>query len=384
MAQHPEEPRTSRVRSYIDPRTELPQSWGMNPVTRTESVGLINPLAQSGWSPGLGEGEEDEQKQKQKQKTLSSAEGSPDAGGEERTKTSLQSCESATEQPRGAKRKRSSQATPLLPLDYEEIRADIVKGNFIPLSIGRLQDVHWFIVGTYNKKTSKVSTAEPMTQTMSEENILRLAFNLTEMKVGEIEMSSTGWVNLIVCFTLPVYKSYWPTLCTCRMRETWKNVELYCYLVYAQLWGHYRYHDLMLRLTNREFMDDTKPLTYEEWCAAVEAFAKQKASLDIAIPDGCSEKEAQSAVKMRITYLLQTFNQNGLVKNGEAVALFQKRPIPIYRPALDEAPLAIALIEQNLTLTQFHRTGGVPEVGADKPRAISYQAHLFPLSFISV
>lgn len=384
MAQHPE-PRTTKRIGYIDPRTELPhplESWAMNQITRTESVGLINPLTQSGWSPGLGEGEEDEQKQKQK--TQSSAEGSLDAGEEGRTQTSLQSCESATERPTGAKRKRSSPTGPLLPLDYEEIRADIVKGNFIPLSIGRLQDVHWFIVGTYNKKTSKVSTAEPMTQTMSEDNILRLAFNLAEMKVGEIEMSSTGWVNLMVCFTLPVYKSYWPTLCTCRMRETWKNVELYCYLVYAQLWGHYQYHDLMLRLTNREFMDDTKPLTYEEWSRAVEDFAKKKASLDIAIPDGCSEKEAQSVVKMRIAYLLHTFNQNGLIKNGEVAVLFQKRPIPIYRPALDEAPVAIALNEQNLTLTQFHRTGGVPEVSTDKPRAISYQAHLFPLSFISV
>lgn len=381
MAQHPE-PRAAKIKGYVDPRTELPQSWTMSPVTRTESVGLINPLAQSGWSPGLGEEEGDEQKQKQK--TLTSAEGSLDAGEEAKTQTSLQSCESATERPMGAKRKRSSPTGPLLPLDYEEIRADIVKGNFIPLSIGRLQDVHWFIVGTYNKKTSKVSSVEPLGQTMSEENILRLACNLAEMKVGEIEMSSTGWVNLLVCFTLPVYKSYWPTLCTCRMRETWKNVELYCYLVYAQLWGHYRFHDLMLRLTNREFMDDTKPLTYEEWITAVEAFAKKKASLDIAIPDGCSEKEAQSVVKMRITYLLQTFNQNDLIKNGDAVALFQKRPIPIYRPALDEAPPAIALMEQNLTLTQFHRTGGVPEVGTDKPRAISYQAHLFPLSFISV
>ena len=384
MAQHQEEPRTSRVKSYIDPRTEMPQSWAMNPVTRTESVGLINPLAQSGWGPSLGEGEEDEQKQKQK--TPSSAEGSPDAAEEAKTQTSLQSCESATERPTGAKRKRSSPTGPLLPLDYEEIRADVVKGNFIPLSIGRLQDVHWFIVGTYNKKTSKVSSGEPMEQTMSEDNILRLAFELAEMKVGEIEMSSTGWVNLMVCFTLPVYKSYWPTLCTCRMRETWKNIELYCYLVYAQLWGHYQYHDLMLRLTNREFMGDTKPLTYEEWSRAVEAFAKKKASLDIAIPDGCSEKEAQSVVKMRIAYLLHTFNQNGLIKNGEVAVLFQKRPIPIYRPALDEAPVAIALNEQNLTLTQFHRTGGVADVGSggDKPRAISYQAHLFPLSFISV
>ena len=134
MAQHQEEPRTSRVKSYIDPRTELPQTWAMSPVTRTESVGLINPLAQSGWGPSLGEGEEDEQKQKQKQKTPSSAEGSLDAGGEAKTQTSLQSCESATERPTGAKRKRSSPTGPLLPLDYEEIRADIVKGSFIPLS----------------------------------------------------------------------------------------------------------------------------------------------------------------------------------------------------------------------------------------------------------
>ena len=384
MAQHPEEQRTTKVRSYIDPRTELPQPWAMNPITRTESVGLINPLAQSGWSPGLGEAEEDEQKQKQKQKTLSSAEASPDAGEEVRTQTSLQSCESATERVTGAKRKRSSPSGPLLPLDYEEIRADVVKGNFIPLSIGRLQDVHWFIVGTYNKKTSKVSSLEPMEQTMSEENILKLAMNMTEMNVGEIEMSSSGWVNLMVCFTLPVYKSYWPILCTCRMRETWKNVELYCYLIYTQLWGHYRYRDLMLRITNREFMDDTKPLTYEEWSAAVEAYVKRNTSLDIAIPDGCSEKEAQSVVKMRLTYLLKTFKLNGLITKGDAAVLFQKRPIPIYRPALDEAPPAIALMEQNLTLTQFHRTGGVPEVGTDKPRAISYQAHLFPLSFISV
>ena len=125
MAQHQEEPRTSRVKSYIDPRTELPQPWATNPVTRTESVGLINPLAQSGWGPSLGEGEEDEQKQKQK--TLTSAEGSLDAGEEAKTQTSLQSCESATERPTGAKRKRSSPTGPLLPLDYEEIRADIVK-----------------------------------------------------------------------------------------------------------------------------------------------------------------------------------------------------------------------------------------------------------------
>lgn len=382
MSQHQQEQRAAKVRVSTDPRTGLPHPLAMNQITRTESVDLINSLVQSGWSQSLVDVEEDEQRQK----TPSPAEGSLDAGEVVKTQTSSQSSESATERATGAKRKRSSPATPLLPLDYEELRAELVKASFIPFSIGRLQDVHWFIVGTYNKKTSKVSSVDPMEQTMTEENILRLAFNLAEMKVGEIEMSSSGWVNLLVCFTLPVYKSYWPVLCTCRMRETWKNIELYCYLVYAQLWGTYCYHDLMLRLTNREFMDDTKPLVYEEWCTAVEAFAREKASLDITVPEGCSEREAQSAVKMRITYLLQAFNQNGIIKKGEAVALFQKRPIPIYRPALDGAPPAIALTEQNLTLTQFHRTGVVPDVGGggDKPRAISYQAHLFPLSFISV
>lgn len=128
------------------------------------------------------------------------------------------------------------------------------------------------------------------------------------------------------------------------------------------------------------------PLSYKDWCESVEEYAKKKASLDIRVPDGCSEKEAHSFIKARLSFLLQVFNQCSFCTDkGFPIVLFQKRPILLYKSALEESTPALALTEQNITLTHFHRTegsGNFMDTESDKPRAIAYQAHLFPLSLI--
>lgn len=396
------------------PRPQSPPA--KHRITRTESVDLSASLLWPGMEeeeveesqdpsviqllPFHAESEQDQPASKRARKTAVPSSGA-DEGGKTlnfslKTTTSSPSSETVTAELEGQqqqqqttkRKKKSSSPTALTPFNFNELRADIIKSSFMPLSIGRMQDVHWFILGGYSRKFSRISETLPEDQTFSEETIFTMARNRELMGLGELELSQKGWVNIVVTFTLPIYQSYWPILCTCQMRETWKNIELYCYILYTQLWSHFRTHQNMLDVTGCDG-DPEKgvvPLSYKDWCESVEEYAKKKASLDIRVPVGCSEKEAHSFIKARLSFLLQIFNQCSFCTDkGFPIVLFQKRPILLYKSALDESTPALALTEQNITLTHFHRTegsGNFMDTESDKPRAIAYQAHLFPLSLI--
>lgn len=356
----------------------------MAKVTRTESVDL-NKMLQQGDTQAVEweelpesqdpnqlvvEFEERQQQQPQKEAKCVKEE-------VERTQISSRNLEQSTEL---ASPQQMKVKTPALPVNIKEIRSELVKSSFVPLSSGRMQDVSWFIVGPATKINNKFSLAEVEQQDMTDDAIYWLARDRTRMNQGDIEMNRSGWVNLIVAYTLPVYRSTWPILCTCRVRELWKNVELYCYLVYCQLWSHFKYHDAMVKLTSADKESDT-PLTYHDWSDGIEKTALEKYSVDIRIPDGCSEADAQPVVKARITYLLRAFSQCDLLNIGDPIVLVKKRSMPIYSPAVECLGLpALVSVEQGLTTTYFHRTGST--ASADKARTISFHAQLYPISLI--
>lgn len=357
----------------------------MAKVTRTESVDLNKMLQQGDTQPveweELPESQdpnqlvvefEERQQQQQPQREVKCVKGEV-----ERTPTCSRNLEQSTElaSPQQVKVK-----TPALPVNTKEIRSELVKSSFVPLSSGRMQDVSWFIVGPATKINNKFSLAEVEQQDMTDDAIYWLARDRTRMNQGDIEMNRSGWVNLIVAYTLPVYQSTWPILCTCKVRELWKNVELYCYLVYCQLWSHFKYHDAMVKLTSADKESDT-PLTYHDWSDGIEKTALEKYSVDIRIPDGCSEADAQPVVKARITYLLRAFSQCDLLNIGDPIVLVKKRSMPIYSPAVECLGLpALVSVEQGLTTTYFHRTGST--TSPDKARTISFHAQLYPISLI--
>lgn len=356
-------------------------------VMRTESVDLSKVLQQqqAEWEelpesqdPNLTLVDFEEQQQQQKKGEESAQK--PAKEEEERTQISSHNLERSMElvSPTQQQEPQVKTKSPTPPLNIKELRSELVKSSFIPLSSGRLQDVSWFIVGPVTKINNQFSSIELDQQTMTDDAIYWLARNRSRMTQGEIEMTRTGWVNLIVMYTLPVYQSAWPILCTCKVRELWKNVELYCYLVYCQLWSHYMYHESMVKLTGAR---DGALLSYHEWCEGIERVALERYSVDVRIPDGCSEADAQPVVKARITYLLRVFSECELTDVGDPIVLFKKRMMPLYSPAFECIDLpAVTCTEQGLTPTLFHRAGY--NGASDKMRTVSFHAQLFPVSFI--
>lgn len=383
-------------RNHVNPPPPPQSAPKIAKVTRTESVDLSKALLQSqlqGTHP-LAEWEElpesqdpnllvvelEDQQQQQQQKKKEGSVGKCDKEEAERTQTSLLNLEQSTElvNPNQQQQQQVKVKTPAPPVNIKELRSELVKSSFIPLSSGRMQDVAWFIVGPATKINNKFSMPELEQQDMTDDAIYWLARNRSRLTQGDIEMTRSGWVNLIVMYTLPVYHSAWPILCTCKVRELWKNVELYCYLVYCQLWADFRYHGEMVKLTGAE---NDSLLTYQEWSNGMEKIALEKYSVDVRIPDGCSEADAQPVVKTRITYLLRAFSQCELTNAGDPIVLFRKRTMPVYSPAIEGIDLpAITSTEQGLTATLFHRAGC--SGAADKSRTISFHAQLFPISLI--
>lgn len=256
--------------------------------------------------------------------------------------------------------------------EVESLRVLVRDKTFIPVSSGKLQDVYWMIIGAGEGDTQYLDD-----ELMDENARYVRACNRAAMGSGEVEMTKGGWVSLVVTYFLPISYLGWCTLCTTNIREHWKNVELYCYLIYCQLWASHKKHARALEsVGDKSFPEAPVLLDYNSWIHAIEDKAR-KEGFAICV-ESETTKGLNKRLRQRVWYLLNSYTQLPHETPTDPLVLFQKKTQPIYTDTDSSGVNLLTQLEQSITPCSFFSASQRRIDAPTMSRAIVYRATLFP------